>query len=152
MTRCRHLFIILALTLAFLTPVAAEDLLAARSTQSFPEAMLTLQESIREHGYTVSRVQRVDIGLTNMGYQTDKYRVVFFGKIDEVRELSNRHPEMIPYLPMNISVIAEGDQTILITSNPAIYKTLFSKVKNKFLFDHWENDIRSIFNDIREAE
>ena len=103
MTRCRHLFIILALTLAFLTPVAAEDLLAARSTQSFPEAMLMLQESIREHGYTVSRVQRVDIGLTNMGYQTDKYRVVFFGKIDEVRELSNRHPEMIPYLPVEIS-------------------------------------------------
>jgi len=67
-------FLTIALTwLLMHIPVAnAEDIVMARSTLAFPEAMLALQESIREHGYTLSRVQRVDIGLTGMGYKTDK--------------------------------------------------------------------------------
>ncbi len=35
---------------------------------SFPEAMNALQSAIAEEGYKVSRVQRVDIGLTGSGY------------------------------------------------------------------------------------
>jgi hypothetical protein len=58
----------------------AEEIVMTRSVLAFPEAMLALQESIRAHGYTVSRVQRIDIGLTGMGYKTDKYRIVFAGK------------------------------------------------------------------------
>jgi hypothetical protein len=44
--------------------VNAQDLYMVRSQLAFPEAMAVLQETIREHGLTVSRVQRVDIGLT----------------------------------------------------------------------------------------
>ena len=69
-------------------PLLAEEMLMARSRQSFPETMLTLQEAIVEQGYTLSRVQRVDIGLTASGFTTDKYRVVFLGKADEVHALS----------------------------------------------------------------
>ena len=54
--------------------------------------MLALQESIRDHGYIVSRVQRVDIGLTGMGYKTDKYRIVFAGKAEEIRTSQKRRP------------------------------------------------------------
>ena len=68
-----------------LLSMIATDLIMARSHEKFPEAMLTLQESIAAHGYTVSRVQRIDIGLTGMGYKTDKYRIVFAGKIDYPR-------------------------------------------------------------------
>ena len=42
--------------------------------------MAVLQHAIGTQGYTLSRVQRVDIGLTESGFKTDKYRVVFFGK------------------------------------------------------------------------
>ena len=69
----------------------ADGLVMVRTALTFPEAMLALQESIREHGYTVSRVQRVDIGLTGMGYKTDKYRIVFAGKYDEIREICDRY-------------------------------------------------------------
>jgi len=55
-----------------------DDLLMVRSQQAFPEAMLTLQTSIIDHGYIVTRVQRVDIGLNSKGYKTDKYRRGFF--------------------------------------------------------------------------
>jgi uncharacterized protein (DUF302 family) len=106
-----------------------------RSLQPFPEAMLTLQESIRDHGYTISRVQRVDIGLTGMGNKTDKYRIVFFGKVDEVRGLTGKAPQMIPYLPFKISIFAKGGQTILITSNSKLYTTIAGDVVDPVIFE-----------------
>ncbi len=72
------LFLALIFSLAVSIPSQAAGLLMARSDLEFPEAMLKLQVSIRDHGYIITRVQRVDIGLTHSGYVTDKYRVVFF--------------------------------------------------------------------------
>jgi len=136
----------------FGVPVNAEEILMARSLQPFPEAMLALQDSIRDHGYTLSRVQRVDIGLTGMGYKTDKYRIVFLGKIDEVRELAVKAPQMIPYLPLKISIFAEDSQTILITSNPRLYVAIAGDAVDPAIFERWERDLRSIFHDVSMTE
>ena len=57
-----HLFLLALLVWQFRLPADAEQLLMARSVEPFPEAMLDLQESIRAHGYAVTRVQRVDVG------------------------------------------------------------------------------------------
>ena len=129
----------------------AEDMIITRSVLAFPEAMLALQESITAHGYTVSRVQRVDIGLTGMGYKTDKYRVVFAGKIDEIRELTDKSPQLTPYLPPKISIFAEGDQTILVTINPKQYAAIAGDAVDPVFFDRWESDLRSIFHDVNMA-
>ena len=129
----------------------AEDMIITRSVLAFPEAMLALQESITAHGYTVSRVQRVDIGLTGMGYETDKYRVVFAGKIDEIRELTDKSPQLTPYLPPKISIFAEGDQTVLVTINPKLYAAIAGDAVDPVFFDRWESDLRSIFRDVNEA-
>ena len=130
----------------------AEKLLMARSLQPFPETMLALQESIRAHGYTVSRVQRVDIGLTGMGYETDKYRIVFAGKLDEIRYLSDKAPQLTPYLPPKISIFAEGSQTILVSANPQLYAEIAGDAVDPIIFERWENDLRSIFHDVSKAE
>lgn len=129
----------------------AEDMIITRSVLAFPEAMLALQESITAHGYTVSRVQRIDIGLTGMGYETDKYRVVFAGKIDEIRELTDKSPQLTPYLPPKISIFAEGDQTVLVTINPKQYAAIAGDAVDPVFFDRWESDLRSIFRDVNEA-
>ena len=129
----------------------AEDMIMTRSVLAFPEAMLALQESITAHGYTVSRVQRIDIGLTGMGYKTDKYRVVFAGKIDEIRELTKKAPQLTPYLPPKISIFAEGDQTILVTINPKEYAAIAGDAVDPVFFDRWESDLRSIFYDVNAA-
>jgi len=134
-----------------LASVIASDLIMARSNEKFPEAMLTLQTSIREHGYKVARVQRIDIGLTGMGYKTDKYRVVFVGKTDEIRYLSNKYPQLTPYLPPKVSIFAEEGDTVLVTVNPHIYKEMIDEEKDKLIFDRWENDIYSVFNDFSSA-
>jgi len=131
---------------ALATPAFAEDLLMTRSSQAFPETMMSLQEGITKHGYTVSRVQRVDIGLTAMGYETDKYRVVFFGKPDEIRWLTDNHPETIPYLPPKIAIFAEANDTLMVAINPAHFAQFFDDPALKDVFLRWERDFRAILN------
>jgi uncharacterized protein (DUF302 family) len=137
--------------LAMSALVSAEEIVITRSVLAFPEAMLALQESIRAHGYTVSRVQRIDIGLTGMGYKTDKYRIVFAGKIDEIRELTEKAPQLTAYLPPKISIFAEGDQTVLVTINPRLYADIAGEGIDPIIFAHWESDLRSIFHDVSTA-
>ena len=150
------LFIVLYISsiTAMATPLAfvlASDLIMARSHEKFPEAMLTLQTSIKEHGYKVARVQRIDIGLTGMGYKTDKYRVVFVGKLDEIRYLTKKYPHLTAYLPPKVSIFAEEADTVLVTVNPSVYKEMIDDDKDKLIFDRWENDIYSVFDDFSRA-
>ena len=133
-------------------PVAAEEIIMTRSRQPFPETMLVLQESIRAHGYTVSRVQRIDIGLTGMGYKTDKYRIVFAGKADEIRMLTEKAPQLIPYLPPKISIFAEGEQTVLVTIHPEVYGRIAGDAVDPVFFQRWASDLQSIFHDVSTAE
>lgn len=146
------LVVVSALTItSTFASVLASDLIMARSQEAFPEAMLTLQTAIKEHGYTVARVQRIDIGLTGMGYKTDKYRVIFVGKTDEIQYLSNKYPQLTPYLPPKVSIYAEDDDTIIVTPDPSIYKEMIDDDEDKLIFDRWENDIYSVFNDFSTA-
>ena len=145
--------LLLTILLAIYTGMAAAaDLIMVRSQQKFPEAMLTLQGSVKEHGYAVTRVQRIDIGLTGMGYKTDKYRVVFVGKPDEIHYLTNKYPILIPYMPPKLSIFAEGEDTVLVTANPSLYADMIDDEKDKLIFQRWESDIHSVFDDIRSAE
>ncbi len=142
----------LLLLLLPLLAQAEDELLMVRTQLAFPEAMQQLQESIRGYGYTVSRVQRVDIGLTRMGYQTDKYRVVFFGKHPQIRAIVDRHPELIPYLPLKIGIFAEGDQTILVTANPSLLSRFFPEDKDLHIqFLRWSSDMKAILREVQEA-
>ena len=147
----RRMVILLFCWLLLPALLTAEEMIMIRSVLPFPEAMLALQESIAAHGYTVSRVQRIDIGLTGMGYKTDKYRVVFAGKIDEIRQLTAMSPELTPYLPPKVSIFAEGEQTILVTINPRIYAEIAGDAVDPVIFDRWESDLRSIFYDVSTA-
>jgi uncharacterized protein (DUF302 family) len=146
----KSLLIIVAFTLS--VSAIAADLLMVRTRQSFPEAMLTLQTSVKEHGYTVAHVQRIDIGLTGMGYNTDKYRVVFIGKKKEIQYLIDKYPVLAAYMPPQISIFAEHGETVLVTANPQIYANMINVEKDKLIFKRWESDIYSVFDDIRLAD
>lgn len=146
---CCYVFAIAVICTA--KPLLASDLLMVRTQQSFPEAMLTLQNSIREHGYEVTRVQRIDIGLTGMGYKTDKYRVVFVGKPKEIQYLVEKYPVLAAYMPPQISIFAEQDETMLVTANPRIYGEMIDDEADKVLFKRWESDVYSVFDDILNA-
>ena len=134
------------------TNALASDLIMARSSLPFSEAMTNLQVSIKDHGYKVARVQRIDVGLTGMGYETDKYRVVFVGKIDEIRYLVDKYPQMLPYMPPKVSIFAEGEDTLIVTVNPQVFTKMIDDEKDKIIFQRWESDVYSVFDDFRNAE
>lgn len=142
-----------SLWLCFLVSVDvhSSDLIMARSSLSFSESMTNLQVSLKEHGYTVTRVQRIDIGLTKKGYKTDKYRIVFLGKSEEIKYLVNKYPQMIPYMPPKVSIFAEGEDTLLVTANPQIFSQMVEK-KDKPIFEKWERDVYLVFDEFRNAE
>jgi uncharacterized protein (DUF302 family) len=141
----------LTLLLASVT-VCAQDLYMVRSKLAFPEAMSVLQETIRKHGQVVSRVQRVDIGLTTFGYQTDKYRVVFYGELDDISEVTDQYPELVSYLPLKIAIFAEGDETLLLASSFKHLRGHYSSASMQSRFDKWEENLRSILEEVRLSD
>ncbi|NCS65696.1 MAG: DUF302 domain-containing protein [Hydrogenophilales bacterium CG03_land_8_20_14_0_80_62_28] len=142
----------IALLLFGLAAVASADqLLMIRSSLPFAEAMLALQNAISESGYKVARVQNVDIGLSKIGYKTDNYKVVFYGKAEEAARLVEKYPELIPYLPLNVAIFAEKDNTILVTNRPGVLAEFFPAPELKTLFMDWEKDLAKILNKVRDA-
>ncbi len=149
----RALFIVVLLLVSQLANALVTDrLMMVRSKQSFPETMTSLQEAISLQGYTLSRVQRVDIGLTRSGYKTDKYRIVFFGKTDEIHRLSKQHPNLVPYLPLKIAIFAEGDETLLITANPRAFEKMYPQKDLQDIFERWHDDIKQMLEVVQNAE
>jgi len=142
--------LIIAFAYLFSSLSYATDLHMARSSASFPETMLKLQDTIKKTGYKVSRVQRVDIGLTAMGYKTDKYRVVFYGKTNEVLELSKKYPFLIPYLPLKIAIFAEGEETLLVASSPMLLDDP-SAPELKPVLQRWEKDLANMMATMRPS-
>lgn len=147
--------IFLVLLVAFWSaPVMAagsDDLFLIRSKQSYPEAMTTLQDALRAQGYTISRVQHVDKGLANRGYASDAYKVVFFGRGAEVQQMTASHPELIPYLPLQVVIFAEGEQTLLVAERPRLLGTLFPDLGLDGTFQRWDTELQKAMDQVREA-
>ena len=130
----------------------AQDLYMVRSSMAFPETMIALQKAIREQGYTLSRVQRVDIGLKKSGFKTDRYRVVFFGKPEEIERLGAAYRDLVPYLPLKIAIFAEGDETLLLASSFHHLRPFYTQKALIRQFDRWETDIQTILEQVRLSE
>ncbi len=92
----------------------------------------------------------MDIGLTTSGFQTDKYRIVFFGKPEEIRRLSHDHPELIPYLPLKMTIFAEQDETLLVALDPTMLRGIVDDDEFSYQLRRWKNDILSIMDELRE--
>lgn len=133
-------------------PVMAGGLLMARSNNDFPEAMTLLQSAISKRGYKITRLQEVNENLAKRDFKSDMYRVVYFGKYEEVKEITANYPQLIPFLPLNITIFAEGDQAILVASHPKMLEELFPDPKLKPVFDHWEADVVAVMDEVREAK
>ena len=142
----RHVFLPWLATVLLALPARGDELLMVRAERPFADAISDLQIAIQDHGYRVARIQRVDVGLASGGYTTAEYRLVFFGKPEEMREIEDRYPELLPYLPLKIVIFAEGDSTLALSYNPAILQTFFRIAPLRTTFQRWEKDIREILD------
>lgn len=132
-------------------PLLAENLLMARTRLPFQAALGAVQSAIQAQGYRVAEVKNVDLGLLMMGYLSENYKVVFFGKAEEIESLSRQHPELIPYLPLQILVFSEQSDTLLVTTDPTYLAVLFPRPELFDVFVRWEQDLQAILETVREA-
>jgi len=149
--RFLKLILLLLSLLIIQSNVYADDLFMVRSDQAFPETMASLQAAIKSTGNTLSRVQRVDVGLTKMGYKTDKYRVVFYGKHAEIKSLITKHPELIPYLPLKIAIFSENGQSVLTATNPEKLSEMYPDKSLIPIFAAWTKDLTKIMDQVQKA-
>jgi len=147
----RNIGAVVLTLLVFGSPAWADGLIMARVNAPFPEAMTLLQSAISSRGYTITRLQQVNENLARREFKSDMYRVVYFGKLDEVRQVTAAHPELIPFLPLNITIFAEGEQAILVASHPQSLQKFFPDPALKPVFDRWEKDVDDIMDELREG-
>lgn len=143
---------LLLLIAAFSLPAQADQMLIIRAQQAYPEAMATLQNAISSRGYKITRVQNIDVGITKTGHTIDYYKVVFYGNPEEMAQITREHPELIPYLPLNVVIFAEDVNTVVATSRPGVLAEFFPDPALKPMFMRWEEDLIKILDEVREAQ
>lgn len=140
----KSLIVLAAVIATSVNAKADKAYLQATCAMEFPEAMAFLQDSIQRQGYTVSRIQHVDKGLLERGYETDKYKVVFFGKPAQMLEVVNRYPLLIPFVPLNITISREDGRTSVSTLAPEQYSALGVPADAGPLIAQWQQDVEGI--------
>ena len=147
-----YLTLVFILLLSAMGAVRADELLMARSLQMFPEAMTSLQSAISTRGYKITRLQEVNENLARRDFKSDMYRVVFFGKYEEIKALTAQYPELVPFLPLNITIFAEDNQAILVSAHPRELEKFFPDPRFKPVFERWEKDVSEMMDEVREAK
>lgn len=135
-----------------IAPAADSKILVARVQHDFDSTLEIVQKVLQKNGFKVAHVQRCDGGLKEMGYETDKYRVVFFGRLSEVHEMSESHAELIPFMPFKLLIYAEGKQSVISILNP---ESLIDMVRDKSVItqlEEWHTQFVSVLDQIQRAE
>ena len=131
-------------------PAQADSLMMVRSKLPFTQAETILKEQIEARGYMISSAERVDIDLVAIGMSEGAYRVVQFGKPKEIKEIANNYPELIPFLPLQIVIFAEWEETLFVTLSPTFYSRIASQSDLVAIYTRWGQDLGSILNVMRE--
>jgi hypothetical protein len=67
-----------------------------------------------------------------------------------VRRLTSSYPQLIPYLPLKITLFAEQDETLLTTFDPTLLTELAADEQFRIQAMRWRSDIIAIFDELRE--
>lgn len=135
----------------FSTTQAEQTTLMARTGMPFDQALATVQELLGDYGYTVAHIQKCDGGMAKFGYHSDKYQLVFFGKLDEVRKVSHSHPELIPFLPLKLAVFAEGNETLVVALDPLELGRYLPDADLQIQLARWHSDLKSLLAEVRSS-
>lgn len=141
-------FLALFLTSIILTCHADPSILMARSGEKADVSFQQTKTLLEEYGYTVAFVQTCDGGMKKLGYQSDFYRVIFFGKPEEIRTISNNYPSLTPFIPLKMVVFAENDETVISVINPENFSVASNNPQLQVLLERWKSDLLSILNEL----
>lgn len=151
MRRCLLTWCSVLLLLLCSAPLLASNLMMVRSTLPFPQAQHRLEEAIRAQGYEISQDQRVDISLSVAGFTADDHRALSYGKPKQIKQLSDRYPELMPFLPPQVVIFSERNSSLLVAVNPLYLKQYFPQQELAEIFEQWSSDLERILEAVRDA-
>lgn len=114
------------------------------SKNDFPETMMRLQDELQSQGYRVLRVQSVDRGMEKAGYHLDKYRIIFFGKPEDLNRVLEDYPAFASFLPLSITVYEEGGQTKILNMPYKKIKQAAPTPDIALLVDTWQEETLTV--------
>ncbi|MBI5782945.1 MAG: hypothetical protein HZA69_04315 [Gammaproteobacteria bacterium] len=62
--------------------------------------------------------------------------------------LPDKYPELLAYLPLKFTIFSEGEATLVVTNNPALFAVFFKEPALARTFQHWEKDVRSVLDQL----
>jgi uncharacterized protein (DUF302 family) len=137
--------------MALTNPIPAQEkLLSVRTTQGFDATLERVQDVLKQHGFSVAHIQKCDSGLQGMGYKTDNYKIVFFGRVEEVRALSKQYPDLVPLFPFKLAIYVDGEETVMSVLNPeAVAPLLNTDPALQQQLTAWGKDFRAVLADMQ---
>jgi hypothetical protein len=126
-----------------------DQLLIERVNAKFSYSWLALDKTIKAHNYKAAYLQRCDFAMNERHYKSDKYRILFFGKYDEMKSMSEKYPEMTPFFPLKITVMEEGTHSLLIATPPIALLPLVKTNKDRMTIFRWNEDMQSILSQVK---
>lgn len=124
----------------------AEEVLQVECHKSFPEAMLDLQQAIKAGGQQVLKVQKVDKALQGSGYAASEYRIVFFGDEQQNAAWQHHHPEIIPLLPLKITIFNDHEVVRAVIPAPTVFLRLYADRRLDSLIGQWQQTVSRIMH------
>jgi uncharacterized protein (DUF302 family) len=137
----------LLFVLLITTNVFAGSVIMEKTQYDFSHTWLNLQKYTKKQGYNIGFKQRCDLGLKKMHYKSNKYRILFFGKYQEMKDITKRNPEITPHLPLAITSIESYDDknvTTLVSASPKEWLNLVKSKEDKAMINRWHLDILQI--------
>lgn len=86
-------------------------------------------------------MQACEGGVEKFGYKSDFYRVVFFGKLEKVRRITEKYPDMIPFVPLKIAIFAENDEIVLVSLDPMTLSAHAIRPELQVQLQRWRGDM-----------
>jgi len=136
-----------ALLVLFGGPLAHAAPLTATRTMDLPVAIDEVTAAAQNSGYQVVKVQPIDQALVKRGYPDPGIRIVFIGKSSTMDQAMKTDPRLLSVLPLRLSLIVEGKQTLVSSDDLEMWKEMFPGPETARLVDTWQRDLKTILGD-----
>jgi len=128
--------------------VNADEFLSKKINANFNQTWYSLYKTVKDFGYKTTYLQKCDVALKQRKYESDKYRILFFGEYRNMEYLSKKYPEIVPFLPLKTVVIEEKGSTLLLSNPPNILLEIV-KGGDIHIINKWQKDMENIFTVIK---
>ncbi|SFV61395.1 hypothetical protein MNB_SUP05-5-538 [hydrothermal vent metagenome] len=137
-------------SLFFSNNLFAKEIIMRNIDNDFSNTWISLQKYIKKQGHQIAFRQRCDFALKQRHFDTQLYRILFFGQYQKIKEIVKRNPKIIPHLPLSITVVESNNkETLLITASLEYLINLVKSEQDKEIIRQWSKDVLQIVDNVK---